>query len=350
MINIGGSLVDILCDLIRIKSETGEEGVICDELFCILEGLDGELVREKNNIVYSINNDRSHKIALVGHIDTVPVDRSMIEPKIKGEELWGRGACDMKAGVACMLKMINDINRGVINLNYNIDFIFYEGEEGPVPNGINTLIDNNYIKNIDFAFVLEPTESKYSVGCLGSLTVCKKLNGVSAHSANPIKGENVLDQVCRLYENVKKENMKISIPKEIDGLKYYETINVTSVKTFNANNVIPAYSEVIINYRFSPSKEINKAKEFIYKCVGKENTEIIDASISCYIGSEESSYLDENIEKEIMQAWTDIAQLNEVGISSINFGPGTIMLAHKPDERININELNKFYEILKDHV
>jgi succinyl-diaminopimelate desuccinylase len=51
-----------------------------------------------------------------------------------------------------------------------------------------------------------------------------------------------------------------------------------------------------------------------------------------------------------MQAWTDIAQLNAAGIPAINFGAGDIKLAHKPEEFVNIEKLNEFYELLKQHI
>ena len=51
-----------------------------------------------------------------------------------------------------------------------------------------------------------------------------------------------------------------------------------------------------------------------------------------------------------MQAWTDIAQLNQAGIPAINYGPGSIKHAHKPDERIAIEDFEIFYKNLIKHI
>ena len=59
---------------------------------------------------------------------------------------------------------------------------------------------------------------------------------------------------------------------------------------------------------------------------------------------------DNGPKREIMQAWTDIAQLNDAGIPAINFGAGSIKVAHKPEEFIDIKELQEFYELLKTHI
>lgn len=74
--------------------------------------------------------------------------------------------------------------------------------------------------------------------------------------------------------------------------------------------------------------------------------EIVDRSPGCYINNPCIS-LNQKIEKEIFQGWSDIAQLNMAGIQSINYGPGKLKLAHSPREKISITELEKFYREIK---
>ena len=79
---------------------------------------------------------------------------------------------------------------------------------------------------------------------------------------------------------------------------------------------------------------------------GEDDITVLDKADSCYIGNKGDKFLHDTIEREIMQAWTDIAQLNKAGIPAINFGAGSITKAHKPDERINIQELLDFYKVM----
>lgn len=348
--NLDRTVIDILSDLIKVESETDNEKELCDLISNTLSSYSGELIRHGNSLIYNLNLGKERRVALVGHIDTVPVDKSSTEPVIKNGELWGRGACDMKSGLACMLKMIHDISSGQVP-KYNISFVFYEGEEGPIPNGINKLIDNGLLNNIDFAYILEPTEGKYSVGCLGSLAVKKEVYGVSAHSANPKTGKNALDETMEVYNRIREMNNYISDAADIDGLQFYETVNVTTMETSNkAFNVIPSKTEMIVNYRFSPERTSKEAMELLLKYYGKEGITLLDEADSCYIGNDHDGFLLDGIDREIMQAWTDIAQLNKAGIPAVNFGAGSIKHAHKPDERICIAELESFYSLLIRHI
>ncbi|WP_187759696.1 M20/M25/M40 family metallo-hydrolase [Thiospirochaeta perfilievii] len=351
MFELGCDIVTILSDLISIESETGNEKALCDKLFDTLKSYDGELIRVKNSLLFNLDLKKDKRVALIGHIDTVPVANSSTTPEIKDDELWGRGSCDMKSGLAVMLKVIDDISIGKIKPKQNLSFVFYENEEGALPNGINFLLDNNYLMDIDFAFVLEPTQSKYSVGCLGSLAVKKDVYGISAHSANPKKGKNALIEATEIVMSVEKMNKLINKDSSIDGLDYYETVNITQLGTTTETfNVIPDHVEIVANFRFSPKRSSNEALEYLLEFLGQDNITILDKADSCYIGDSGNDFLLPNIDREIMQAWTDIAQLNKAGIPSINYGAGSIKYAHKPDERISIDELTEFYKSLVTHL
>lgn len=349
--DIKQDIVGLLSDLIRVKSETDNEKQLCDILYKVLSGYNGELIRVSNSLVLNMDFGKAKRIALIGHIDTVPVAKSSIEPVIKDGELWGRGACDMKGGIASMLKVLNDIDLGLIVPKHNISLVFYEKEEGPCPNGINYLLDGNYLEHIDFAYVLEPTEGKYSVGCLGSLAVKKEIFGTSAHSANSKKGKNALTESMEIYRKIQEMNSEIDGLTEIDGYEYYETVNVTALHTDTKTfNVIPAKVEMLVNYRFSPDKSSRTALAYLVEYLGLDGVTLVDQADSCYIGAAGGAFLLDDVEREIMQAWTDIAQLNVGGVPAVNFGAGSIAVAHKPDERISVKELKEFYELLVKHL
>lgn len=350
MIDISADLLTILKELIAVESVTDNEKSICDALEKVLSSYGGELIRENNSLLLKLSGNGEKNVALVGHIDTVPIGDSTTAAYEKDSALFGRGACDMKAGLAVMLKIIDDLKEGRWKSKHNLSFIFYSGEEGPVPNGINDLLDKGHLDGLDFAFILEPTEGRYSVGCLGSLAVKKLVTGVSAHSANPRTGVNALDETLRLYSCIRDMDREIGGDKNIDGLPYYETVNVTSLNTFNAFNVLPPKAELIINYRFSPDRTMSDAEDLLYSYLGKENTEMLDGVESAYAGSSIEEFLLEGIDREIMQAWTDMAQLIEAGIPAINYGPGSIKHAHKPNEHIVISELEGFYKNMIRHL
>ena len=123
------------------------------------------------------------------------------------------------------------------------------------------------------------------------------------------------------------------------------------MNTLNPKNMIPGVCFVTLNYRFSPHKSKKEALSKIVNLVGEENIEFLDIALP-YVLEEKKykKFLILNKEVGIMQAWTDISQLNSLGIPSINYGVGDISLAHSNKERVSILELNAFYEDLKKHI
>ncbi len=346
-------------DLIAIHSVIGSEKNLADTIEETLKSIgDHSITRVSNSLVCRIDAGKEKTVALVGHIDTVPLTReNQTTPEIKDGKLWGLGACDMKSGVASILKIFNEVNSGTLELSKNLAIVFYEAEEGPLPNGINKLLDAKLLNGIDFAYILEPTEGRYSMGCLGALTVKKEVGGISAHSANPKTGKNAIGEAMKIYNSVVEADKQVSTNCEIEGLSYYETINITQFNTENASNVIPQAAFITVNYRFSPGKSVDEAEQFIYDTIGgNDGVYFVDRSPSCFVGdscgdnASLHEFLHDEVEREIMQAWTDIAQLNLAGIAAVNFGAGSIKVAHKPEEHIDLEELRTFYALLRKHV
>lgn len=352
MIDLQKPVEEISAELISIHSVIRNEKEICDRIEETLKAANADVKRYNNSLVCRLDFGKAKTVALVGHIDTVPLTRdNQTEPEFKDGWLWGLGAADMKSGVASMLKIFQDVQDGKTVPDNNLALVFYESEEGPLPNGMNILLDADALAGIDFAFILEPTECRYSVGCLGALTVKKEVKGISAHSANPRTGKNAITEATEIYKAVCEADAKISKDNEILGLPFYETINVTQMTTENASNVIPQSCFMTINYRFAPGKSVEEAEQFVYDTIGgTDGVYFVDRSPSCVVESGLEEFLHDDVEQEIMQAWTDIAQLNNAGIPAVNYGAGSIKVAHKPDERIEIAELQAFYEKLSQHI
>ncbi len=352
MIDISKSVEQISADLISVHSVIRNEKNLCDLIESTLQGNGATVERLGNSLITRLDFGKERTVALVGHIDTVPLTReNQTVPEFKDGWLWGLGACDMKSGLASILKLYHEIQTGSLTPTKNVVMVFYEAEEGPLPNGINTLLDAGKLDNIDFAYILEPTECRYSVGCLGALTVKIEIQGISAHSANPRTGKNAITEAMDIYQKICTANDKISNDQTILGLPFYETINVTQLTTENASNVIPPKCFLTINYRYAPGKTVDEAEQFIYDTIGgKDGVFYCDRANSCVVETNMDEFLQVEGEREIMQAWTDVAQLNKAGIPAVNFGAGSIKFAHKPDERINLNELHSFYDRLRKHV
>ena len=255
------SLDKLTRELIAIQSVTGNEVEILDFIERELSnsGFSGTILRNEGGIIAYYPSSKS-SIALVGHVDTVPIDESQVIVD-DDSKIYGRGSVDMKSGVAVMLKIMS-------NNFENVAAIFYTSEEGPmVDNGLEILmpiLQKDF--NLEFAIILEPTNGEVQLGCLGSVNADLQINGKSAHSARPWMGENPIFKLPEVINYIQNNEVEDNI---IDGLLFKKIISATTITGGTANNVIPSHINININYRFLPTSDENEAAEFIIESFSK---------------------------------------------------------------------------------
>ena len=364
MIDLKQDLSSILSELIKIPSPTNKEAELLSAINESIKGINLKAEYDDgHNLLLCLNpdSDSPYTLVLAGHLDTVPAsDPKQLLPEIKhgdaGAVMHGRGSVDMKAGLAVVLKLASDIDKGLLKLKYKTKILFYSGEEGPLPNGLNKVMETGKLDDVSACIILEPTSSKFAVACMGAVTADITISGKASHSACPQKGSNAIYNSLEMIEKVKDFGVK---KLDLDGLEYFETMNITKIRTENPHNVIPDKTVLTINYRFSPEKTVEEAKKYLLDYLSYSSLDsvtIIDISPSSYIAKLKNNFFDKeffsskhkNIEKIVFQAWSDIAQLNQKGIPAINYGPGDISYAHMLDEQININDLKSYYESIKE--
>ncbi len=111
--------------LINIDSVTGDEILILDfiEEFLSKNNFTGEIIRNDGGII-AIPKNSSQKIALVGHVDTVPVSKTQKIEFDDTDTIPGRGSVDMKGGISLILHSLVEENQDIVR-------VFYTAEEGP---------------------------------------------------------------------------------------------------------------------------------------------------------------------------------------------------------------------------
>ncbi len=352
-------LINYLIDLVKINSVVGNEKEIADYTQKILTGKLKNVIRFNNSLIGYNDLDKTKKtVGLIGHLDTVPVENELTGKIIDGR-LYGLGASDMKGGLAVMLYLIDYfMNR---ESKFNLIYVFYEKEEGPFnDNGLQPLLEKygDILKNIDLAFVLEPTNNEVQVGAVGTINAEVIFRGKKAHSARAWQGENAIHKSWKLIKRVNDFGIReypfsFNIGNKEVNITFYELMNITVAKSEGAKNVIPDYFYLNINYRFSPSKTLEEAKEDIVNIV-KDDAEVkfVDLAPPGKIPNKNEILL-EFISKfdlpvKPKQAWTDVARLSLFNIDAVNFGPGDPSQAHQYNEYIPIENLYKSFEYLKE--
>jgi succinyl-diaminopimelate desuccinylase len=334
-------LVDTLAWLVDIPSPTGHEGPIQEAITRRFEGR-APVLPVRESVV--IGEPGAGKVLLVGHTDTVPL-QGHIGARIEGDRLLGLGATDMKAGLAVMIHLLEDLG------TERLVGVFYAGEEGPlVGNQLASILEAHPgLVEAEAGIVLEPTNREVRAGCQGSVNAAVWFEGEAAHSARPWLGVNAITRSAAFLGAMD------GLPPElhtIEGLDFKEVMSVTRAEGGVANNIIPSRFDLNVNYRFSPDRATEEAIENLRRvCSAADGFEVRDSAPAAYPAMDHPLFGDligaVGGAVAPKQGWTDVAQLAERGIPAVNFGPGETELAHKPGESVRIDDLDWAYTALR---
>ena len=344
--NINQELGNLTLDLVNISSVSKDEKSIADSIEKTLQGYGHlKITRVSNSLVAQTNFGNKQRVVIAGHIDTVPANNNF-PGKMNNSEIVGLGSVDMKSGIAVALRLASEIT----NSNFDITYLFYESEEIETKfNGLELITKQQKdLLNCDFAILMEPTNGILEVGCQGSLRFEVSSTGKRSHSARWWNGENAIHKTNKILEIL--NNYKSREP-EIDGYKFREGLQAVKINGGIAGNVVPDSVSVSINHRFAPDTTIDQATTNMKNLFKDFNFHLVDAANAAPTGlanpliREFVSSVGKNIAPKF--GWTDVARFANAGIPAINFGPGDPNLAHHPDEKVSITQINDVYETLK---
>ena len=290
-LDLNVSMPELTRTLLDIYSVSGEEKTIADAVYESLSAYPHlHLTRDGDAMIARTefgprNGEERTRILLAGHLDTVPlptvagslgtVPASIVEDN--GDwVLYGRGATDMKGGVAVQLKLAAEL--GEHDTDYNLTYVFYDHEEvASELSGMARLIRNHgeLLTDADFGVLLEPTDGTIEGGCNGTMRFYLRTAGLAAHSGRAWKGENAIHKLAgalRVLEEYEPQTY------EVEGLAYREGLNAVQVSGGVAGNVIPDAAALHINYRFAPNKTLDEAKAHVTEIFDGYELDFVDLS------------------------------------------------------------------------
>jgi len=272
--------VALAAELIRCPSVTPDSGGALDVVQRALE-LAGFGCRrlvfsapgtaDVDNLFARIGDGVPH-LCFAGHVDVVPPGDQVAwtHPPFSGVvedgELWGRGAVDMKGGVACMMAAALDFLAARGAPPGAISFLITGDEEGPAINGTRKVLDwmAEQGERPDHCLLGEPTNPKalgetIKIGRRGSLSARLAITGAQGHVAYPDQANNPLRGLARVLDWLTELRLD-------DGTTHFAPSNleVTSIDTGNAaDNVIPAQVAAKFNIRFNDAHTPDSLKDLI---------------------------------------------------------------------------------------
>jgi acetylornithine deacetylase len=373
--------INILTDLIAFKTVSGENNSkLIDYCDNILKPLGANSFRtfddekKRVNLFATIKAKKSNgkkPIILSGHTDVVPVSKSWstdpFKATIKEDKLYGRGSCDMKGFIACTLAYAPIFSKS--NLDRDIHFSFTFDEETACQ-GAPILIEELKKRNINngICIVGEPTNMKIIDAHKGCYEYTTHFEGLAGHGSAPDKGVNAVEYGAKFINKLLelRKTLKSKAPKDSVFEPPYTTLQIGGISGGIARNVIadkcrvdwelrPIIKEDGIFVNSEIDKFINEEllpemkkiypkssikKEIIGEIIGFEREQKSDACdlISNITGDNS---------RDVVSFGTEAGLFQEIGISTVVCGPGSIEQAHKVDEYIKLNELTKCLELLE---
>ena len=320
-------------------------------------------------------DDVNHGLVLSGHTDVVPVDGQdwKSEPfiaTIRGDKLYGRGACDMKGFIACALTLLPQAvklsNAGKLRRPLHLALSFDE-EVGCL--GAPLILADLKARGItpDYCIVGEPTNMAMVVAHKGIAVYRCRVHGKSAHSSLTATGVNAISYASRLIGYVDELAEEISHRSDNDALfdVPYSTLSVGTIKGGTATNIVPNLCEFTFDYRNLPHMTQDDILTPIQAKVAELNAQMQSRSADTGIEllQEESVPAMTDSDSAELQALiaaltgddtrhkvayaTEGGQFTNSGIPTIICGPGSIEQAHKADEYVELIEIERCDEFLQ---
>ncbi|WP_066295724.1 succinyl-diaminopimelate desuccinylase [Arthrobacter luteolus] len=351
-LDLEGDVAALTAALMDIESVSGNEAAIADAVETALRALDHlEVVRDGDTVMARTNLGRAERVILAGHLDTVPLPtvpgaRGTVPSTWEGDVLYGRGATDMKGGVAVQLALAAQLAEPT----RDITFIFYDHEEVDASlSGLGRAAKSypEWLK-ADFAILLEPTDGTVEGGCNGTMRFQARTTGKAAHSARAWMGENAIHAAAEILVRLRGHE---PATVRVEGLDYRESLNAVRISGGTAGNVIPDAATVEINYRFAPDKDLAQAEAYVRDLLHGFDLVLTDASAGARPGLDRpaaaSFVAAVGAEPKPKYGWTDVARFSALGVPAVNFGPGDALLAHSDDEHVRADAIRECLRALR---
>ena len=323
--------------------------------------------KNKANLFTTIGPNLQGGIVLSGHTDVVPITKQnwTSDPFIlteRDDKLFGRGSSDMKGFIAIVLSRVSAMVEKKLKKPIHLAFS-YDEEIGCV--GVHSLLDLIKKKSInpEFCIVGEPTSMEMVIGHKGKHAYDVKVDGLSCHSGQAPNGVNAINYASKLINYIEEINKEKSIKGPFDN-EYeipYSTLHTGLIKGGTILNIVPNLCQFEFEIRHlaedDPLEIIQRIKQYTEELLIKEmhnissttNIEInekinypgLNISESISPVKQVKELLGKSSHKKVVFGTEGGLFKRELNLPTIICGPGSIDQAHKPDEFISIQQIEK---------
>ena len=362
-------------------SDTLFEQPVTEYVNSLLESLDVTIYRQqvaKNRMNLVARLDGSTPVSeggkvliLEAHQDTVPVTGMTIDPfgaELREDRIWGRGACDVKSGIACILTVLSrlveerPVPRPTVIIACTVDEEFGVTGARSFPQMWTDPAMLNLPRVPDAIIVSEPTELDVVVAHKGTLRWKCQTHGRAAHSSRPQEGESAIYRMAKVIDATQHYAESIVGQLASHPLVGSPTLSIGRVAGGISVNVVPDLCTIEIDRRIVPGENWEIAFEHFKNFL---TAQVPDVTVTHEEPYSTTPGMSDQINEQLSSRLSKVIQEHghsggRVGVTygtnawayaareapTVVFGPGSIQQAHTVDEWIEIEQLHLATDIL----
>jgi succinyl-diaminopimelate desuccinylase len=360
------NVVDLLLKLLSFESLTPDDAGSLKFIEEYLDGYEAIYVNKEGvkNLMLSKKFSEGPHLCFAGHVDVVPAgdrwETNPFVPVIKEGNIYGRGAQDMKSGVAAFVQACKESE----DFEGTLSILLTSDEEGEGKYG--TIVMLEYLKEIgflpDYCIVAEPTcEREFGdaikIGRRGSINGYLTLNGKQGHAAYPEKAINPVHQIAAVLDKV----AGVDLDDGDDDFAPSKMV-ITDIRAgMEVTNVTPGSLKMMFNVRNSTKTTQEEVKLHINKCFdGLDYSLELTQGSYPFVTNRDSKIVQKltssikkltGLETKLSTAGgtSDARFIGAFGIDVVEFGVINDTI-HAPNERTSIKEVESLCAVFKDTV
>jgi succinyl-diaminopimelate desuccinylase len=286
-------------------------------------------------------------VVLHGHIDVVPGLPGQFEPRVDGDRLYGRGAYDMKGGLAAML-LVAAAMRDQDAVRVRLGIVGDEESEEEAERGSDHLVDSGFIG--DFAITGEPTDLHIGVEAKGVLALRVEVGGTAAHGATPWLGENAVLRAIDVFRSIES----LPFARQSSELFDRPSINLGRIWGGDALNKVPDRCAIDVDIRYLPDQDPAELLEQV-RGIGAAEVEqlftrppaVVDRELPFVRALREAAAAHHSGEPMSVgrDGASDAVSFLRVGVPAVEFGPLGAG-HHGPQEWVSVSSLHTYRQTL----
>ncbi len=310
------------------------------------------------NLVARLENGTGPVFAFNTHMDVVPAGEGWSGDPFRLREsrgnLYGRGSCDAKGPLIAMVEAMRLLKAARASWHGTVLGVFVADEE-VASEGAKRYASTS--PQIDFVVIGEPTSNSTVVAHKGSLRPRIRIHGVSAHSGTPDLGENAIYQAARFLALVEEHHTSI-VRHRTHPIVGQASLTVTRANAGIADNVVPDHCDLLLDRRTVPGEDEDAVRrefsdlsnvaakkfgvraeilEYIATTGGATETALNHPIVIASLAASRRHGAKVTTPQGFQGA-CDLVHFRSVGAQGTVIGPGSLAVAHKPDEFVPVDE------------